>query len=310
MQLESERRRVEQEEEEKWRRKIEQEKEEGERRIEEEEKRIEAKIKEVKDALAQKYEEGFRPLIEEAENQHKEELHRVAQLEQELEEKQKELQSAEEEAKNVARQMTPERLYELGISDDSTKELQSGAVPEWKLREFESLKAAVSTLWEELDVPDQEIVDFLSAADLAAPYDPKVLNLYKEMHSQLINALSEPVDSDISDGSKQAQLSSRQPSPEQSPQQTSPASNLTSNSRNGSRSPEVSPRANSSSRGRPHHHTASPFEQAYQEQLSARTQTNLTPSQGGAGHRLYKSPTASTQRRQATNRKTHGRLKW
>jgi hypothetical protein len=43
-------------------------------------------------------------------------------------------------------------------------------VPEWKLREFEDLKSAVASMWEQLDVPAEEVTAFLSEADLMAPY--------------------------------------------------------------------------------------------------------------------------------------------
>jgi hypothetical protein len=46
-------------------------------------------------------------------------------------------------------------------------------VPEWKLREFEDLKAAVAGLWEQLDVPAEDVTAFLSEADLMAPFSPE-----------------------------------------------------------------------------------------------------------------------------------------
>ena len=62
-----------------------------------------------------------------------------------------------------------------GEGDDGTvRDPTTGeAVPEWKLREFEDLKSAVAGLWEQLDVPAEEVTAFLSEADLMAPYSPQ-----------------------------------------------------------------------------------------------------------------------------------------
>jgi hypothetical protein len=45
-----------------------------------------------------------------------------------------------------------------------------GSVPDWKLREFEGLKTAVASLWEQLEVPAEDVTAFLSECDLLAPY--------------------------------------------------------------------------------------------------------------------------------------------
>lgn len=55
----------------------------------------------------------------------------------------------------------------------------AAAVPQWKLAEFEELRAAVSSMWEQLDVPPEDVTAFLSECDLLAPYSPAVLALYQ-----------------------------------------------------------------------------------------------------------------------------------
>jgi hypothetical protein len=64
------------------------------------------------------------------------------------------------------------------------------AVPEWKLREFEDLRNAVATMWEQLDVPAEEVTAFLSECDLLAPFSPRVLEMYQDMYRRLTNAAS------------------------------------------------------------------------------------------------------------------------
>ena len=54
-----------------------------------------------------------------------------------------------------------------------------------QLREFEDLKAAVAGLWEQLDVPAEEVTAFLSEADLMAPYSPQVLEMYQDLYTRL-----------------------------------------------------------------------------------------------------------------------------
>eukprot|EP01138_Halocafeteria_seosinensis_P008034 gb/GECG01008210.1/.p1 GENE.gb/GECG01008210.1/~~gb/GECG01008210.1/.p1 ORF type:complete len:867 (+),score=177.83 gb/GECG01008210.1/:1-2601(+) len=316
--MEQEKERIRKEEEEKWQRKIEEEKEEGERRIREEEQRIESKIQEVKNALAEKYEEGFRPLIEEAENQHQEELDRVHKLEKELKEKEQELEKAMQSAKEVAEYMSPQQLKDLGISEDVAEE-NNDSVPEWKLREFEGLKSAVATLWEELNVPDTEMVDFLSAADMAAPYDPKVLNLYKEMHSQLINALSEPLDQNTTQHNEdEGHYGEEQQNEHQeyavgattsSPSQASQTSPTQSFAYSSDRSPGGTSYDPGHAWKSPKSPGASALQRAMYEQLSARAQSQLPPSHGGIGNRLYKSPTSQRPRREKQTR-SRDRLKW
>ena len=170
--VEAARQKVAAEESSKWEAKLAEERERGERRVAEEQKLIAQKIDQVRNALAERYEAGFRPLLRETEARHVEELQRVVALQRELEAKENELRAAHEMARGLSAAVSSAASGggELGgARDPATAE----AVPEWKLREFEDLKAAVAGLWEQLDVPAEDITSFLSEADLMAPYSPQ-----------------------------------------------------------------------------------------------------------------------------------------
>ena len=89
--------------------------------------------------------------------------------------KEAELRSAHDAARSVAAAVA----NVTGSSPGGEEE--GGKVPEWKLREFEELRNAVATMWEQLDVPAEDVTAFLSEADLLAPYHPKVLDMYTDM---------------------------------------------------------------------------------------------------------------------------------
>jgi hypothetical protein len=78
--VEAARQRVAAEESAKWEARLAAEKEAGEKRVAEERKLIEQKIEQVRTALAERYEAGFRPLLRETEARHVEELHKVVAL--------------------------------------------------------------------------------------------------------------------------------------------------------------------------------------------------------------------------------------
>ena len=63
------------------------EREAGERRIAEERAGVEARIEKVRSALAERYEQGFKPLLAEAEARHTAELQRLVDLQRLLEAK-------------------------------------------------------------------------------------------------------------------------------------------------------------------------------------------------------------------------------
>lgn len=168
----------------KWESRLAAEKEAGERKVEEEKKLIEAKIERVRAALAERYEAGFKPLLKEAEARHLEELQRIVDLQKELEGKEKELRQAHEAARAVSAAVA----NITSASQEAENKSGDADVPDWKLREFEDLKNAVATMWEQLDVPPEDVTAFLSECDLLAPYHPRVLAMYQDMYKRLTNA--------------------------------------------------------------------------------------------------------------------------
>ncbi len=167
--VEAARQRVAAEESAKWEARLAAEREAGERRVADEKKLIEQKIEQVRNALADRYEAGFRPLLRETEARHVEELQKVVALQRELEAKEAELRAAHDSARGVSAAVHAAAEGDGVIRDPTTGD----AVPEWKLREFEDLKSAVAGLWEQLDVPAEDVTAFLSEADLLAPYSPQ-----------------------------------------------------------------------------------------------------------------------------------------
>jgi hypothetical protein len=167
--VEAARQRVAAEESAKWEARLAAEREAGEKRVADEKRLIEQKIEQVRNALAERYEAGFRPLLRETEARHVEELQKVVALQRELEAKEAELRAAHDSARGVSAAVHAAAEGDGVIRDPTTGD----AVPEWKLREFEDLKGAVAGLWEQLDVPAEDVTAFLSEADLLAPYSPQ-----------------------------------------------------------------------------------------------------------------------------------------
>ena len=112
-------------------------------------------------------------MLAEAEGRHLEELRRIVGLQTELEAKAAELAAANESARSVSAAVAIATGDPSAPTSASTEGTGAG-VPEWKLREFEDLKAAVSGMWEGLDVPAEDVTAFLSEVDLLAPFSPKV----------------------------------------------------------------------------------------------------------------------------------------
>lgn len=193
--VEAARQRVAAEESAKWESRLAEEKEAGEKRVAEERKIVEQKLKKVSEAMNQKYEAGFRPLLKQAEERHVAELQRVVDLQRELESKEAELRSAHEQARALSAAVTTVSggaMDDNGVvmggfgPDGKYRDPTTGeVVPAWKLREFEDLKGAVCSMWEQLDVPPEDITAFLSEADLIAPFSPQVLEMYSDMYRRL-----------------------------------------------------------------------------------------------------------------------------
>jgi len=192
--VEAAKQRVAAEEAARWEAKLAAEKEAGEARVAEERRAIEAKIERVRTALAERYEAGFKPLLAEAEARHAEELGKIVALQQELEAKEAELRAAHESARAVSSAVgsltgaAGSSSSSSGGNADVEGDGSAGGVPDWKLREFEDLRNAVATMWEQLDVPAEDITAFLSECDLLAPFSPRVLQMYQDMYRRLTNA--------------------------------------------------------------------------------------------------------------------------
>lgn len=192
--VEAAKQRVAAEEASKWEARLAAEKAAGEARVGEERAAIEAKIERVRGALAERYEAGFKPLLAEAEARHVEELNRIVALQRELEAKEAELRSAQESARAVSAAVSA--LTGASTGDDAVASSSSSgagatgeeAVPDWKLREFADLRNAVASMWEQLDVPAEDVAAFLSECDLLAPFSPAVLSMYQDMYRRLTNA--------------------------------------------------------------------------------------------------------------------------
>ncbi len=84
----------------------------------------------------------------------------VVALQRELDAKEAELRDAHEAARNLSAAVTSVTGEGEGGrgADGRYRDPTSGeVVPDWRLREFEELKSAVASLWEQLDVPPEEV---------------------------------------------------------------------------------------------------------------------------------------------------------
>lgn len=142
--VEQARQRVAAEESAKWEDKLRSEKEAGEKRVADERRLIDQKIEKVRQALAERYEAGFRPLLAQAEERHVAELQRVVDLQRELDSKEAELRSAHESARNLSAAVASVTNGDgsgSGIDPVSGRSLSDGkyrdpvtgdVVPDWK----------------------------------------------------------------------------------------------------------------------------------------------------------------------------------
>lgn len=196
--VEAARHRVAAEESDKWNRRLEAEKEAGEKRVADERRLVEQKIERVRQALQERYEQGYKPILANAESAYVAVLSRVGDLQRELESKETELRSTQEAARNLSAAVAnatqgndATALVDAGVvggygADGKYRDPTTGEiVPPWKLREFDELKNGVAAMWEQLDVPPEEVTAFLSEADLLAPFAPAVLEMYQDMYKRL-----------------------------------------------------------------------------------------------------------------------------
>jgi len=197
-----------------WDSKLEAEHKAGADRLRAQAEEIEAKMGQVRSTLAERYESGFAPLLAEAEERHLQEVNRVTRLQKQLEEKEKAL----EQAHQRARQLAAATADADDTSDGSTVEATAD-----EMAQFEKLRNSIGTLWEQLDMPMEDVVSFLRYAELArplsriraltptttmrsevdsiAPFNRRVYNLYAHYHAELAKA-GEEVESPVGRASK------------------------------------------------------------------------------------------------------------
>jgi hypothetical protein len=182
-QVEAAKQRIAAEEAARWEARLQSVREDGNRRVAEVRAKGRERLERVKADMARSFEESFKPLLEDAERRHRAELERVERLKKELKGKEAELRDAEAQASAAG-----------GADTDDTKaDDEEGEVPEWKQREFEDLKRYVTDMWTRLEVPDEDVVAFLSECELVAPFNHRVLDMYRDMYRRLTDGDAELV---------------------------------------------------------------------------------------------------------------------
>ena len=110
-------------------------------------------------------------------------MQRVVDLQRELEAREAELRAAHEAAQSVSAAVLTVAgggsAPASGSGGSASPSDSAAVVPQWKIAEFEELRSAVSSMWEQLDVPPEDVTAFLSECDLLAPFSPAVLALYQ-----------------------------------------------------------------------------------------------------------------------------------
>ena len=174
--IETEKKRIEEEEAEKWRPRLEAAKQHMEQQLQEQEEKAKQKMAKVAEALSKRYKEGFAPLLQEAEAKYNEEVRASEKLRAEIKHKEKCLQDAEDELR---------RLESEVLEPKSSK----SSDPQ-KAAEMEKLNMELRALWVELKSDPDEVATFLSELDALAPYSDAVLRLYEEEDKAIRNQTS------------------------------------------------------------------------------------------------------------------------
>jgi len=173
--IETEKKRIEEEEAEKWRPRLEAAKNHMEEQLAEQEEKAKQKMAKVAEALSKRYREGFAPLLQEAEAKYNEEVRASEKLRAEIKHKERCLQDAEDEL----RRLESEVLEPKTLSADPKKSA-----------EMEKLNMELRALWVELKSDPDEVATFLSELDALAPYSDAVLRLYEEEDKAIRNKTS------------------------------------------------------------------------------------------------------------------------
>ena len=175
--IETEKKRIEEEEAEKWRPRLEAAKQHMEQQLQEQEEKAKQKMAKVAEALSKRYKEGFAPLLQEAEAKYNEEVRASEKLRAEIKHKEKCLQDAEDELRRLESEILEPKSS--GSSSDPRK-----------VAEMEKLNMELRALWVELKSDPDEVATFLSELDALAPYSDAVLRLYEEEDKAIRNKTS------------------------------------------------------------------------------------------------------------------------
>lgn len=174
--IETEKKRIEEEEAEKWRPRLEAAKSHMEEQLKEQEEKAKTKMATVAEALSKRYRDGFAPLLKEAEAKYNEEVRASERLRSEIKHKEKSLQEAEDELRRLESEV-------LEPKNRSTSDPTKSA-------EMEKLNMELRALWVELKSDPDEVATFLSELDALAPYSDAVLRLYEEEDKTIRNGAS------------------------------------------------------------------------------------------------------------------------
>jgi len=168
--IETERKRIQDEEAEKWQPRLDAARKKMEEQLALQEQRSKKKMAQVAEALSKRYKEGFAPLLKEAESKYNEEAAASERLRVEIRNKEQCLKVAEEELRRLEKEvLTP-------TTDAPGKEHSA---------EMDKLNMELRALWVELKSDPDEVATFLSELDAIAPYSDAVLRLYEEEEAAL-----------------------------------------------------------------------------------------------------------------------------
>jgi chromosome segregation ATPase len=169
--VDKERQRIQEEEAEKWRPRLAAAKEKMAKQLQLQQEQMKKKIAQVREALGQRYQEGFDPLLREAEARYAEEAQASERLRQEIARKEQLLRNAEKEMRRLEEDvMSPQK--ESGASTQHSKEM-------------DKLNMELRNLWVELKSDPDEVATFLSELDAISPYSDAVLKLYEAAEAEL-----------------------------------------------------------------------------------------------------------------------------
>ena len=178
--MNAQRERVVREEAEKWQGKVDVAKEQAAAALKLREQELEAQFQEMRQQLTAKYEEGFMPLLQQADIQYTDAKYEAKALEDKLAEK--ELAIQEEEAEIAELQRT---IDGLSFQEPSSNGADGESDDNQEAEALAATRNELERLWVEMNVDPSEIAQFLSDIDMNAPYCEEVYNLYKQEEARL-----------------------------------------------------------------------------------------------------------------------------